>query len=162
STGPTGWQHAAAFLPEGTLVSAGDDRPGHVWDAKEGTELAKWSGHAAPVLGLALRGGTVATGALARQGRLWGAAARPRTAVARHQGPVRALAFTKADELASSGPDGLKVWVLDAKGEKPARLTLDVPAQVVAPSPSGVLLGVEREVFALDHDSAVPIAEPGL
>ncbi|MBK7862842.1 MAG: protein kinase [Archangiaceae bacterium] len=164
STGPGGWQHAAAFMPDGTLVSAGDDRLVHVWDAEHGTELAKWSGHQAPVLALALRGGTVATGAQDGEVRLWESSTGTSKLVAKHSGPVRALAFTRHDELATSGPDGFKLWPLEGAAAKKGepRLTLDVPAQVIARGPKGLLLGVEREVFALERDDADPLAAPGL
>ncbi len=157
STGPTGWQHAALFMNDGTLLSVGDDRLVHVWDSNDGSELAKWSGHQAPVLSIAVRGGTVATGSLDGEVRLWEATTGTSRVLAKHKGPVRALAFTKSDELASSGPDGFRLWSLEAKSPGP-RVTLDVPAQVLGQGERGLLLGVEREVFSLEKDDAVPAA----
>jgi WD40 repeat protein len=161
SAGPTGWQHAALFMADGTLVSAGDDRLVHVWDTAQGTELAHWSGHAAPIYVMAMRGGTLATGAMDGEVRVWEASTGTSKLLAKHAGPVRALAFTREGLLASSGPDGLRLWNVD-KPEPAPKVSLDRPAQVLLPSGDALLFGVERTVFSFQKDDAWPRVEGAL
>jgi WD40 repeat protein len=161
STGPTGWQHAALFMPDGTLVSAGDDRIVHVWDAAQGSELAHWSGHSAPIYVMALRGGTIATGAMDGEVRLWEASTGTSKLLAKHGGPVRALAFTREGLLASSGPDGMRLWNVDKPDPAP-KMTLDRPAQVFLPQGDALLFGLERTVFSFRKDDAWPRVEGAL
>ncbi len=167
STGPTGWQHAALFLSDGTLLSAGDDRLIHVWDATTGAELAHWSGHEAPVLSMAIRGGTVATGAMDGEVRLWAGVTGTSRVLTHHRGPVRALAFTHDGMLASRRPRRLARLGRRCGGEERARLRRRLRVgsgqrKVLFPTPAALLFGVERTVFALEKDDAWPRIEGAL
>jgi WD40 repeat protein len=110
---------------------------------------------------MALRGGTIATGAMDGEVRLWEASTGTSKLLAKHNGPVRALAFTREGLLASSGPDGLRLWSVD-KIESTPKVTLDRPAQVLLAQGDALLFGLERTVFSFKKDDAWPRVEGAL
>ena len=120
--GHTGWVRALALLPDGCLISSGDNTI-RLWDVKTGAETARLEGHGGPVRALAV----LPDGRLASSGdntiRLWDVKTGAETArLEDHGGPVWAFALLPDDRLASGSHDNtIRLW--DAKtGAEMARL----------------------------------------
>lgn len=115
----TGTVRSLAFGGNGaTLLVGGDDRVVRLWDVEKATELAKFTGHEGPVVGVALRadGKYAASAGADATVRLWDVAkAAEVKAFRRHGEGVVAVRFLDGGQKTlSASRDGVVLpWALD-------------------------------------------------
>jgi cytochrome c len=150
--------NAAVFLPDGRMVTAGEDGSIAVWPpislhggAARPERVLK--GHTAPIVGLAVSpdGKTLASASWDRTVRLWSLADGAARVLEGHQQNVNGVAFTPDGTAAVSvGYDlSLRIWPLS--GAAPTVVTLPAPLNAVAVAPGGeiVAAGASGKVFFL-------------
>jgi WD40 repeat protein len=115
--GHTGHVMALAVLPDGRLISGGEDGTIRLWDPASGAETARLKGHGGGVFGTVHALAVLPDGRLASGGddgtiRLWDLARGVEIArLADRGGSVHGLAVLLDGRLASSGHDGtIRLW----------------------------------------------------
>jgi cytochrome c len=143
--------NAVAILPDGRLVTAGEDARIAVWTPGATAPSTVFQGHTAPIVGLAVSpdGKTIASASWDRTVRLWpleGAAAR---VLEGHQQNVNGVAFSPdGRSVISAGYDlTLRIWPL--AGGSPTIVTLPTPLNAVAVARDGEIVagGANGKVF---------------
>jgi cytochrome c len=162
--------NAVAFLPDGRMVTGGDDAQIAIWTAEQTKPDIVLKGHKGPVASLAVspNGKTVASASWDRTIRLWPVAGGEPRVLEGHAQNVNGVAFLPGgDALVSAGYDAtLRIWPLS--GGSAIVRTLPSPLNAVAVLPDGeiasgganghlYLLSPKGEVLADIEAGAVPI-----
>ncbi len=145
--------NALVTLPDGRLVSAGEDARIAIWGAGEAPEQVL-EGHAEPVAGLAASPAGLASAAWDGTVRLWDLATGTARVLQGHQGNVNAVAFA-GGALHSTGQDGtLRRWETD--GTPVTRAEFGFPQNALLALPDGALViaGVDGTVHLVTPDGA--------
>ncbi|MBS1149271.1 MAG: High-affnity carbon uptake protein Hat/HatR [Myxococcaceae bacterium] len=151
--GGAGWQQAVAFVDAHLLAGAGDDKTVRTWNPKT-QQLLSTVRLPSDALALAASPDAVTLYAGLRDGevRRWSTEGGEPVVVTKHEGGVRSLAVS-ATAFASSARDGVRVFS-PLSGPEPT-VKLDRPVGAMQWTPSGLVVGLERELF-LVSDSAHP------
>lgn len=151
-------------LPEGLLVTVGNDHVVRIWDVDTGTQEAILEGHTSTVPAIAVfPDGRLASGSNDKTIRLWNVATRTCTHVLPHPGSVYALAVLNDGRLASALWNGLYIWKnMGGEWAKQSIITTRLnDSFLIAALPNGLLacssgdLGVDVAVW--DVDARVPV-----
>jgi cytochrome c len=150
--------NAVAFLPNGRIVTGGEDGRIAIWQPGEQRPARVLEGHTAPIVSLSVSpdGTTLASASWDRSIRLWPLtggifgffAGSPRV-LEGHQQNVNGVAFTPDGKaLVSAGYDlTLRIWPLG--GGAPTIVTLPTPLNAVAVARDGEIIvgGADGRVF---------------
>ena len=145
--------NAVAILPDGRLVTGGEDGKIAIWRPGEAQPAQVLEGHTAPIVALAVSpdGHTLASASWDHTIRLWPLAGGPARVLAGHQQSVNGVAFARDGRtLVSAGYDAtLRIWPL-ADGA-PVIRTLPTPLNSVAVAPDGEIAtaGADGKVYFL-------------
>jgi WD40 repeat protein len=162
---------ALRFLPDGRLLSGGQDGAIRSWEAADGAEAGALEGHAKTVMDLSVSkdGAMLASAGADGTVRLWDLASREALAVlAGHEGVVYAVALHPSGRwLVSGGKDRtLRLWSVEDRS--PVQ-TVEVPTTLYSLTwhPEGALLAASGEagevhLLRFREPSAAPPAPPAL
>ena len=146
--------NAAAILPDGRLVTGGEDAQIAIWSTGSKEPVVVLKGHTAPIVALAVSpdGETLASASWDRTIRLWPMKGGTPRLLEGHTQNVNGVAFTPDGRaLVSAGYDAtIRIWPMSA-AESPAIVTLPTPLNAVAVAPDGeiVAAGADGKVFFL-------------
>ncbi len=146
--------NAVAFVPDGRIVTGGEDGKIAIWRPGEPKPAVVLKGHTAPIVSLAVSpdGATLASASWDRTVRLWSIAGdgAPRV-LDGHSQNVNGVAFTPDSKaLISAGYDlTLRIWPLS--DGTPTIVTLPAPLNAVAVARDGEIVtgGADGRVFVL-------------
>lgn len=132
--------NAAAYLPDGRIVTGGEDGQVAVWTAGKTQPDLVLNGHKAPVAGLAIApdGKTIASASWDHTIRLWPVAGGEPRVLEGHSQSVNGVAFAPDGSfLVSAGYDAtVRIWPLS--GDAPATIrNTPAPLNSVAVAPDG-------------------------
>ena len=149
--------NAVALLPDGRVVTAGEDARVALWTAGRQVPDTIFLGHEGPISAVAVSpdGGSIATASWDRTVRLWSLADGKARVFRGHQQHVNAVAFTPdGTALVSVGYDAtVRFWPInDAEGGR--FVTLPSPLNAVAIASDGdiVAAGADGRVHFLSAD----------
>ncbi|MGE0279290.1 MAG: c-type cytochrome [Rhizobiaceae bacterium] len=144
--------NAVAFLPDGRIVTGGEDSQLAIWTAGKVQPDLVLKGHKAPVAGLAISpdGKTIASASWDHTIRLWPVAGGEPRVLEGHSQSVNGVAFAPDGSfLASAGYDAtLRIWPLS--GDAPATIrNAPAPLNSVVVAPDGEIAagGANGHVF---------------
>jgi cytochrome c len=145
--------NAVAFLKNGGIATAGDDKRIAVWIAGADRPARVLSGHEAPVVALAASpdGTALASGSWDHTVRVWSLRDDSVRVLEGHQQNVNGVAFTPEGKLVSAGYDAtLRIWPLTGD-DAPIVVSLPTPLNSVAAAPSGDIVtgGADGKVYFL-------------
>jgi cytochrome c len=133
--------NAVAILPDGRLVTAGEDGRIAIWTAGSDHPDKVLEGHRGPIVSVAVSpdGATLASASWDWTVRLWPLAGGAPRVLEGHQQNVNGVAFAPDGTLVSAGYDlTLRLWPPD--GGEPTQVTLPSPLNSVAVAPDGGIL----------------------
>lgn len=134
--------NAVAMLPDGRLVTGGDDGKVAIWRPGETQPGQVFTGHTAPVVTLAVSpdGRRVASGSWDRTVRIWSLDGGKSIVLEGHRQNVNGVAFTPDNKslVSVSYDPQLRIWPLD--GGAPTVVTLAVPLNSVAIARDGEIV----------------------
>jgi cytochrome c len=145
--------NAVAYLPDGRVVTGGEDGRIALWRSGEPQPAAVLEGHAAPVVALALSpdGKMLASASWDHSARLWALDGGAPRVLDGHSQNVNGVAFTHDGRaVVTAGYDAtLRIWPLD--NGAPSVVTLPAPLNTVAVAPDGeiVTAGADGKVYVL-------------
>src|SRR5262249_26138718 len=148
---PDGSVNAVAILPDGRIVTAGQDRRVALWTPGADRPATVFSGHEAPVVALAVspNGASIASASWDHTVRVWPLAGGERRVLEGHAQNVNGVAFTPDGRaLVSAGYDlTLRIWPL--AGGAPTIATLPSPLNAVAVAEDGEIVtgGADGKVY---------------
>jgi cytochrome c len=145
--------NTVAFLKDGGIATAGDDKRIAVWIAGADRPARVLAGHEAPVVALAASpdGTTLASASWDHTVRLWSLRDESVRVLEGHQQNVNGVAFTPNGKLVSVGYDAtLRIWPVTGD-DAPIVVTLPTPLNSVAVAPSGDIVtgGADGKVYFL-------------
>ena len=145
--------NAVAFLKDGGIATAGDDKRIAVWIAGADRPARVLSGHEAPVVALAASpdGTALASGSWDHTVRVWSLRDDSVRVLEGHQQNVNGVGFMPVGKLVSVGYDAtLRIWPLTGD-DTPIVVTLPTPLNSVAAAPSGDIVtgGADGKVYFL-------------
>jgi cytochrome c len=148
--------NAVAFLKDGGIATAGDDRRIAVWIAGADRPARVLAGHEAPVVALAASpdGTALASASWDHTVRVWSLKDDSVRVLEGHQQNVNGVVFTPNGRLISVGYDAtLRIWPLTGDGA-PIVVTLPTPLNSVAVAPSGDIVtgGADGKVYFLSSE----------
>ena len=149
--------NAVAFLPDGRIVTAGEDGRVALWTAGRQVPDTVLLGHEGPVSAVAVApdGGSIATASWDRTVRLWSLRDGKVRVFRGHQQNVNAVGFTPdATALVSAGYDAtVRFWPInEAEAGRVAALPSPLNAVVVANDGEIVAAGADGRVYFLAPD----------
>ena len=145
--------NAVALMPDGRIVTGGEDGKIAVWQPGAPAPEQVLEGHVAPVVSLAVSpdGATLASASWDRTIRLWPLKGGAPRVLEDHQQNVNGVVFTPDGKaLVSAAYDlTLRIWPLD--GGAPTVVTLPTPLNSVAVTTDGEIVtgGADGRVFFL-------------
>jgi cytochrome c len=145
--------NAVAFLPNGRIVTGGEDGRIAIWQPGEQRPTVVLAGHSAPIVALDISpdGATLASASWDRTIRLWPLAGGTARVLEGHQQNVNGIAFTPDGKaLVSASYDlTLRIWPLG--GGAPTIVTLPAPLNAVAVAGDGEIVagGADGRVLFL-------------
>lgn len=151
--------NAVAMLPDGRLVTGGEDGKIAIWPRGGAQPQSVFAGHTAPVVALSVSpdGKRVASGSWDRTVRIWPADGGDAQVLEGHQQNVNGVAFMPdGKSLVSVSHDPqLRIWPLD--GGAPTIVTLVTPLNSVAVANDGEIVagGADGKIFLFS-----PTGEP--
>lgn len=151
--------NAVAMLPDGRIVTGGEDGRVAVWAAGAPQPTMVLQGHTAPVAAVAVSpdGSTIASASWDRTVRLWPLAGGPPRVLEGHQQNVNAVAFTPDGKAVVSAAYDLtlRIWPLDGR-EAAGTTTLPTPLNSAAVAPDGEIVagGADGKVYFLSPPGA--------
>ena len=154
--------NAVAFLPDGRMVTGGEDAQIAIWTAGRPRPDTVFKGHKGPVAGLAVSpdGRTIASASWDRSVRLWPVTGGEPSLLEGHSQNVNAVAFSPDGTfLVSVGYDAtLRIWPMS--GESPVVRTLPSPLNAVAVLSGGEIAsgGANGHLYILSRQGA-PLAD---
>jgi cytochrome c len=145
--------NAVAFLKNGDIATAGDDKRIAVWIAGADRPARVLAGHEAPVVALAASpdGTALASASWDHTVRVWSLRDDSVRVLEGHQQNVNGVAFMPNGKLVSVGYDAsLRIWPLTGD-DAPIIVTLPTPLNGVAVAPSGDIVtgGADGKVYFL-------------
>jgi cytochrome c len=147
--------NAVALLPDGRIVTAGEDARVALWRAGERSPERVFEGHKAPIAALAVSpdGAMIASASWDHTLRLWSVAGGAPRVLEGHRQNVNGVAFTPdGRRLVSAGYDAtLRIWSLADLDAEPLSATLPTPLNAVAIAPDGeiAVAGADGQVWFL-------------
>lgn len=154
--------NAVAFLPDGRMVTGGEDAQIAIWTAGQARPDTVLKGHKGPVAGLAVSpdGKTIASASWDHSIRLWPVAGGEPRLLEGHSQNVNSVAFAPdGTVLVSAGYDAtLRIWPLS--GGSAVVRTMPAPQNAVAVLPQGEIVsgGANGHVY-LTSRSGEPLAD---
>ncbi len=143
--------NAVAYLPDGRIVTGGEDGTIAIWKPGAPKPERTLSGHTAPIVALAVSpdGRTVASGSWDRTARLWPVEGGEPRVLEGHQQNVNGVAFTpdgRALVSVSHDPQ-VKIWPLG--GGQVTTVAVLAPLNAVAVAPDGEIAagGADGKVY---------------
>ncbi len=143
--------NAVAILPDGRLVTGGEDGKIAVWRRGFAEPIQLFTGHTAPIVALAISpdGTRLASASWDRTVRVWPVDGGPAMLLEGHQQNVNGVAFMpdgKAVVSVSHDPQ-IRIWPLD--GAATTIVTLATPLNSVAVAPDGEIVagGADGKVY---------------
>jgi cytochrome c len=134
--------NAVALLPDGRLVTGGEDGRIAIWRRGETQPQHVLAGHTAPVVALAVSpdGKRIASGSWDRTVRVWPVEGGTPVTLEGHQQNVNGVAFASDGKsiVSVSHDPQLRIWPLD--GAPPTVVTLPVPLNSVAVASTGEIV----------------------
>jgi len=146
--------NSAAILPDGRLVTGGEDAQIAIWSTGLKEPVVVLKGHTAPIVALAVSpdGATLASASWDRTIRLWPIAGGTPRLLEGHTQNVNGVAFTPDGRaLVSAGYDAtIRIWPLSGAGS-PVITTLPTPLNAVVVAHDGEIIaaGASGKVFFL-------------
>ena len=146
--------NAAAFLPDGRLITGGEDAQIAIWASGAKEPVVVLKGHTAPIAALAVSpdGAMLASASWDRTIRLWPIAGGEPRLLEGHTQNVNGVAFTPDGRaLVSAGYDAtVRIWPLQGPSS-PIITTIPSPLNAVAIARDGeiVAAGADGKVFFL-------------
>ena len=143
--------NAVALLPDGRIVTAGEDGRAAIWQPGAPAPATVLEGHTAPIVGLAISpdGTMIASASWDRTIRLWPVHGGAPRVLEGHQQNVNGVAFIPdSKSLVSAGYDlTLRIWPLPDGA--PSIVTLPTPLNSVAVANGGEIVvgGADGRVF---------------
>ncbi|MGE0678245.1 c-type cytochrome [Pseudolabrys sp.] len=147
--------NAVAFLPDGRMVTGGEDAQIAIWAAGQVRPDTVLKGHKGPVAGLAVSpdGKTIASASWDHSIRLWPAGGGEPRVLEGHSQNVNSVAFAPdGNVLVSAGYDAtLRMWPLS--GGSAIVRTMPAPQNAVAVLPGGEIVsgGANGHVYLLSR-----------
>jgi cytochrome c len=154
--------NAAAFLPDGRMVTGGEDAQIAIWTADRPTPDTVLKGHKGPVAGLAVSpdGKTIASASWDHSIRLWPVAGGEPRVLEGHSQSVNDIAFAPDGTfVASAGYDAtLRIW--PSTGGSAIVRTMSAPLNAVAILPGGEIAvgGANGHLYLLSR-TGEPLAD---
>jgi cytochrome c len=145
--------NAVAFIPDGRIVTAGEDGRIAVWSPGATAPGAVLEGHSAPIVALAISpdGTTLASASWDRTIRVWPLAGGAPRVLEVHRQNVNGVAFSPdGKSLVSASYDAtVRIWPL--AGGEPTIVTLPTPLNAVAVARDGEIVagGADGRVYFL-------------
>jgi cytochrome c len=143
--------NAVAFLPDGRIATAGQDRRVALWTPGADRPATVFAGHEAPVVALAAapNGALVASASWDHTVRVWPLAGGAPRVLEGHQQNVNGVAFLPDGRaLVSAGYDlTLRIWPLAGGAPTIAMLPTPLNAVAVAPDDEIVTGGADGKVY---------------
>ena len=146
--------NAAAILPDGRLVTGGEDAQIAIWPTGAKEPVVIFKGHTAPIVALAVSpdGATLASASWDRTIRLWPIPGGEPRVLEGHTQNVNGVAFAPDGRaLVSAGYDAtIRIWPLAGAGS-PVITTIPTPLNAVAVARDGEIIaaGADGKVFFL-------------
>lgn len=157
----TGVVNTVIALPDGRFASAGEDGRIALWRAGKAEPELVFSGHSAPVVGLAVSrdGTTLGSASWDGTARLWPLAGGPARVLADHKGNVNAIGFLADGSVVTAGYDGA-LRQFAPGGGMVRRLDLGAPLNslLVDGDDALIIAGGDGTVRLLDRAWQTPVA----
>jgi cytochrome c len=144
--------NAVAILPNGELVTAGEDTSIAIWRPDDAQPRRVLEGHQGPVVSIAVSpdGKSIASASWDRTVRVWPVAGGAPQVFEDHQSNVNGVAFTPdSNAVVSAGYDAtLRIWPF-AGSQSPIVVTLPTPLNTVSVNRSGEMLaaGADGKIY---------------
>ncbi len=145
--------NAVAILPNGELVTAGEDARIAIWRPGEAQPVRILEGHQGPIVSIAVSkdGNSIASASWDRTVRVWAVAGGTPRVFEGHQSNVNGTAFTPdGNAVVSAGYDAtVRIWPLAGGTSPPTVVTLPTPVNTVSVSRDGEILaaGADGKIY---------------